>query len=338
MTPREVMLAQIRHEETRPVPYDLSWEGDVGERMDAHYGSTQWRSQLTSYVAYLPGVQILRFDPAEDGFSRDPFGGRWRSDRRPFHLIQPPLSEPSFDGYDLPGPEAFLLPGLKESMLEAQANAGDRFTMIGMGWGLFEASWGLRGFEGAMMDAVADPDFYDEMMERLTDNYLAFVEFVREVPVDAIRFGDDWGDQRGVILGPERWRKFMKDRYARIYEAAHAQGKIVITHCCGSVVDIIPDLIDIGLDVLESCQPEAAGMNPYELKRQWGDQLTFWGCLGSQSTVPFGTPAQISAEIAHLCAEMGSGGGYILAPAKPLQPETPTENAVAVFEAFTQQG
>ena len=84
------------------------------------------------------------------------------------------------------------------------------------------------------------------------------------------------------------------------------------------------------MDVLESVQPEAAGMNPYELKRKWGDKITFWGALGSQSTLAFGTPEQIRAEVRRLRTEMGRGGGYILAPAKALQPETTTENAVAV--------
>ena len=111
-----------------------------------------------------------------------------------------------------------------------------------------------------------------------------------------------------------------------------------MSHSCGSVAEIIPDLIEIGLDVLESVQPEAAGMNPYALKRRWGDRIAFWGCLGSQSTIPRGTPAGIRAEVRRLKKEMGRGGGYILAPAKPLQPETPTANAVAVFEAFTAQG
>ena len=100
----------------------------------------------------------------------------------------------------------------------------------------------------------------------------------------------------------------------------------------------MPDLIEIGLDVLESVQPEAAGMNPYQLKAQWGDKIVFWGCLGSQSTIPFAAPQAIKSEIQKLCQEMGKGGGYILSPAKALQPETPTENAVAVFEAFTNQG
>lgn len=99
----------------------------------------------------------------------------------------------------------------------------------------------------------------------------------------------------------------------------------------------MPDIVEIGLDVLESVQPEARGMNPYDLKREWGEQITFWGGLGSQSTIPFGTPAEIRAEVARLCKEMGREGGYILAPAKALQPETPTENAAAVIESFLAQ-
>jgi uroporphyrinogen decarboxylase len=129
----------------------------------------------------------------------------------------------------------------------------------------------------------------------------------------------------------------MKPRWARVYAAVHARGKKVISHCCGSIADIIPDAIEIGLDVLESVQPEAAGMNPYELKRKWGDRLVFWGGLGTQRTIAFAAPEAIRSEVAHLCREMGRGGGYILAPSKALQPGTPVENAAAVLEAFTRQ-
>jgi uroporphyrinogen decarboxylase len=146
--------------------------------------------------------------------------------------------------------------------------------------------------------------------------------------------GDDWGNQRGVMIGPQRWRRYFKPRYARIFDAVHQQGKLAIMHCCGSVADIMADIIEIGLDVLESVQPEAAGMNPYALKQAWGDKITFWGGLGSQYTIPFATPAEIRQEIRRLRNEMGRGGGYILAPAKPLRVETPTENAVAVVEEF----
>jgi uroporphyrinogen decarboxylase len=111
----------------------------------------------------------------------------------------------------------------------------------------------------------------------------------------------------------------------------------VLTHCCGSIEAILPDAIEIGLDVYQSVQPEARDTNPYELKRKYGEWITFWGGLGSQSTIPFGTPDEIRAEVAKLCREMGRGGGYILGPAKGLQPGTPTLNAAAVVEAFLQQ-
>jgi len=339
MKPREVVLDQIHHRETRPVPYTLGFEGDVAERLDEYYGGRAWRERL---VPYIVGAGAVNTDPREqlpDGRSRDAYGAIWRTDLRPERLETPPLAKPSFEGYDFPTPERFIgSPERKERARKTCEEKGDSFLLGGLGWGLFELSWKLRGFENALVDAVAEPDFYEEMLDRLTELYLAFVDYTADLPVDAIMFGDDWGDQRGVILGPERWRKFIKPRWARIYQAVHERGKLTISHCCGSVEAIMPDIIEIGLDVLESVQPEAADMNPYELKKKWGDKITFWGCLGTQSTTHFGTPEGIRAEVARLCREMGAGGGYILSPAKPLQPGTPVENAAAALEAFTDQG
>jgi uroporphyrinogen decarboxylase len=271
----------------------------------------------------------------DDRYVRDAYGGIWRQDVRPWHLEKPPLAEPSFAGYTFPEPESFFRPEWKEQARKTCAANKNSFLVGNLGWGLFERSWNLRGFENVLVDSMTEPDFFAEVLDRLMHLYLAFVEYTADLPIDGILFGDDWGDQRGVILGPDRWRTFLKPRWARIYRAVHARGKIVMSHSCGSVADIIPDLIEIGLDVLESVQPEAAGMNPYELKKKFGNKITFWGCLGSQSTIPRGTPAEIRAEVRRLKKEMSRGGGYILAPAKPLQPETPTENAAAVVEAFT---
>jgi len=228
-------------------------------------------------------------------------------------------------------------PTLKENAKKAMTAQPDSFSIINVGWGLFELSWCIRGFENALIDSVVEPDFYGELLDRLTELRLSMVAQCADVAADAIMFGDDWGDQRGVIIGPERWREFLKPRWAKVYEAVHAQGKFVISHSCGSIADIMPDIIEIGLDVLESVQPEPAGMNPYELKRKYGDNITFWGCLGSQSTIHFGTPQEIRDEVRRLVKEIGKGGGYILAPAKGLQPGTPLENAIAVVDAFTNQ-
>ena len=336
MTPRDQVLDAIHHRETHPVPYTLGFEGDVEQRLDAYYGDPGWRARLTSYMTTVAAVDTDLKEPIDDIRVRDGYGGIWRQDRRPWHLEKPPLDRPSFEGYTFPSAETFLRPEWKEQAARVCADNKDKFVVGGLGWGLFERAWNLRGFENLLTDMVEAPDFVEDALDRLMNLYLTFVDYTADLPIDAILFGDDWGDQRGVIIGPKRWRKYLKPRWARIYAAVHAHGKLVMHHSCGSVAEIMPDIIEIGMDVLESVQPEAAGMNPYRLKEQWGDKITFWGALGSQSTIPFGTPEQIRAEVRRLKTEMGRGGGYILAPAKSLQPETPTENAAAIVEAFAE--
>ncbi len=245
-TPREIVLEQIHHHETTPVPYTLYFDGDVAERLTAHYGSDAWRERLTEYIISCGDIPTMAKEPINDSLARDLLGSVWRMDMLPSHLEEPAMKAPSFDGYDLPSADVFAVPDLKEKAEKAIEENPDGFRVIWVPWGLWESSWGLRGFENALMDCVAEPDFFEELLDRLTDLFLTHVAQCADVPADAIMFGDDWGDQRGVIVGTERWRKFFKSRYARIYEAAHAQGKIVMSHCCGSIAEIMPDVIEIG--------------------------------------------------------------------------------------------
>jgi len=335
MKPRDIVLEQIHHRETGPVPYTLDFEEDVGLRLDEHFAGKAWRERLVRYMAHCGTVASRASETIDDTHARDAFGTVWRTDLVTAAVVEPTLKAPTFEGYAFPSVDTFLDPATKADTAKRVAESSDSFTMVSPVLCLWEG-WYLRGFENALMDSVAEEDFFEEVLERLTELCLALVKECADIPADAIILADDWGDQRGVMIGAERWRRFYKPRYARIFEAVHDQDKVAIMHSCGSVADIMADIIEIGLDVLESVQPEAAGMNPYELKRAWGAEITFWGCLGSQSTIPFATPAEIREEIRHLRAEMGKGGGYILAPAKPLQPETPTENAVAVVEAFLE--
>jgi uroporphyrinogen decarboxylase len=340
MTAKERVYSQIAHRETDPIPYTLDFEEAVGRELDAWYGGSAWRRRLVNAVVEIesPVVSpsaacVAALEKAE---YTDAYGTRWRVDRRPFHTAAPALPEPTLRGYRLPAAERFFTAAWRRRAEDTIRAFPDRFLAARPGLGLFERSWALRGFEQALMDSLNDPGFYGELLETLTEHQLTIVEELLRLPVDGIMFGDDWGHQRGMLLSPASWRRFLKPCLARLYGRVRAAGKTVLTHCCGHITPVIPDLIEIGLNVLESVQPEA--MDPYALKAACGERLTFWGALGSQSTIQFATPEQIRAEIKRLCREMGRGGGYILAPAKDLQPGTPVENAAAVVEAFWEVG
>jgi len=333
MTPRDIVLQQIRHEETDPLPYTLAFEEDVSDRLDAHYGSDAWRQRIVPYITACGSPAVIPQETVDDTHHRDAFGSLWRTDELPSAVVEPGLKSPDFAGYAFPSVDAFLDESAADRARESVQACSSSFSTVSTGICLWQ-SWYVRGFEETLADCAADEGFYAELLDRFTDLTLGLVDACAGIPADGIMMGDDWGCQQGVMIGPERWRRLVKPRYARIFDAIHAQGKIAVMHCCGSVADIMGDIVDIGLDVLESVQPEAAGMDPYGLKKAWGDGITFWGGLGSQYTIPFDTPEAIRQEIRRLRAEMGKGGGYILAPAKPVRRETPTENAVAVVEEF----
>lgn len=336
MTPREIVRNQIRHQETEPVPYTLAFEPEVKERLDQHYGGPAWQDRIVPYLKHCGWIPKNTNVKIDDTHHRDVFGTLWRTDGAEPVVVEPGLSEPRFAGYPFPSVDAFRDPAVKAGVKQRVAEAPDSFTIVGPGLCLWQA-WYVRGFEQTMMDCVAEEAFYEELLERFTELAIALIGECADIPTDAIMMGDDWGDQRGVMIGAERWRRFFKPRYARIFDAVHRQGKIAIMHCCGSTADIMGDIVDIGLDVLESVQPEAGGMNPYALKKKWGDQITFWGGLGSQSTIPFAKPEELRREIRRLRSEMSRGGGYILAPAKPLRPETPLANAVTLVDEFLRE-
>lgn len=340
MKPRDRVIAQLRHKETDYLPYVLGFEGDVFERVCDHYGGSQWFDRIETYFTPVAIPTLGWTGPSctldESGsLSTDIFGSVWRLDGRPAHLVRPALAHPDTADLEIPPTHRIFPEKFEEGAVSAIRESPDTFHTAHFGFGLFERLWTLRGFENVLADSVAEPDFFEELVLRVADHQMVLVDRLVELPVDAVYFSDDWGDQRGVILGPDRWRRFIKPHLARMYARVHEAGMFTISHCCGNVVDIIPDLIEIGLDCLQSIQPEA--MDPYTLKRGWGGRLTFYGGLGSQRLLPFGAPEDVRIEVRRLCREMGRGGGYVLGLAKAFQPETPTLNAVAAIEEFLAQ-
>jgi uroporphyrinogen decarboxylase len=340
MTPKERVVAQIEHHETDYLPYVLDFERefDIEARVDAYYGSDQWRSNLENHIVRIRAVSDNFWSRKPDlpEFWTDLFGTTWRTRPRPRHPVKPALQEPSLENYTFPTLEACFDPGWEEAAQREIGANQDRFIVADVASGLFERSTMMRGYENALMDVILHRDFYEELVDKIMSMQMQMLDRLLQLPIDGIFFIDDWGYQHGVTIGAERWREIFKPRYARMYKKVHDAGKYALSHSCGGIEEILPDVIEIGLDVYESVQPEAKDNSPYDLKRKYGDEITFWGGLGSQSTIPFGTADELRNEIKRLSEEMGRGGGYILAPAKPIQPETPTENIIAILESFLE--
>ena len=204
---------------------------------------------------------------------------------------------------------------------------------------VFEMYWRLRGLENAILDIAADPDLVRVMFRRCAEFALVLSRRAcHEMPLDWLWCGDDVAGQQSMVMSPATWRAQIKPLMAEIFAAGKAHGLWVANHCCGALRPIIPDLIEIGLDVLNPVQAGCPGMDPLELKGEFGHTLAFMGGVDTQGLLPFGSAAEVRRATERLLTGMtasvnGSGqGGYILAGSHTIPPETPDENIFAMYE------
>lgn len=323
----------LNFQETSTLPYTLPLEAEIVQMLNQQIGSTDWQSKIENHIG-LVRMPALSLPVANQPQITDLFGSTWRTDHNPAHLIHPVLSEPSLEGYRFPCVDDFWDETILNRQIEEAKKKG-QFIVATTGLGLFERSWAMRGFENALTDMLLNPVFYHNLLDEILNLQIQTIQRLHTLSIDAVLLSDDWGDQRSVIMGPRLWKKFFKSRAEQFFSAVHSINKWTIQHSCGNIFPILGDMIEIGLDVLESVQPEA--MDIYEIKKQYGKQLRLWGGLGTQRLLPFGTPQQIHDEVFRLRTEIGRGGGYILSPAKPVLPEVPLQNVLAVLEAFEIQ-
>ena len=201
---------------------------------------------------------------------------------------------------------------------------------------IFETAWALRGYEQMLMDFVANPDLAEHILNIPYQYHLTAAKKLVEMGVDMLWTGDDVGMQTGMLFSPKVWRKFFKSKMANFIaslKAINPQVKVAY-HSDGNVSAIIPDLIEIGLDVLNPIQP--ACMDPAELKQKYSDRLCFWGSMDEQHTLPFGSPQDVRNEVLARLKTLGKNGGLILGPTHHVQLDTPMENFWAMVNTITQ--
>ena len=235
-----------------------------------------------------------------------------------------------FPGYKLPDPHAA---GRYDSAREVIARYPDRYRLGYVWFTFFERLWFLRGFNNMLMDTYDYPEEFTQLQNRIVEFNVASIEEQLRLGIDGIFFSDDWGSQDDLLIRPDDWRKWYKPQYKRMFDAVHAGGARVWMHLCGNVTAIIPDLIEVGLDVLNPIQAQAMDIDA--LAAQFGGRLCFYGGADVQHTLPHGTAADVEDEVRHLIHIFGRySGGYIGSTSHTILPDTPPENIVALFRAF----
>jgi uroporphyrinogen-III decarboxylase len=199
---------------------------------------------------------------------------------------------------------------------------------------IFETAWALRGLENLLIDMTTDPDLADHILDIPYHYHLKAAKRLARMGVDMIWTGDDMGAQDRMFISPKMWRKYLKPRMATLIQALKEINPAikVAYHTDGNVEPILPELIEIGLDVLNPVQP--ASMDPAKIKKQYGDRLCFWGTIDEQYTLPFGSPEDVRAEVIKRIQTVGYDGGLILSPTHHVQLDTPLENFFAMIQTI----
>jgi len=337
MTRKERVIAAMSHQETDSFPYQMDCLSAAERKLKGWFGDVDLNEVIGNHIAmFEPSYySIFKTEDIDKTKFRDAFGAVWelKPNEDIGTVISNPLKEPTLKGYEFPDPEKVMeLEGVT-SFLETN---NDKFLIGAIGFSLYERAWILRGIEPVLFDFLENPIFIEELFDRIIDFNLVITKRLCRFPVDAFHFGDDWGQQHGLIIDPEMWRSVFKKRLKKLYDAVHDAGVPVSIHSCGDITDIIPDLIEIGVNMITPLQAEALDFN--FLKREYGKYLTFWGGVSTQRTMPYGTPDEVRTEIRKLKRILGKDGGYILAPSHELQGDVPLENMLAFIEEAKREG
>ncbi len=374
MTHRERVLTALAHKEPDRVPIDLGSTRDSSVHVDGHarlrqhFGLAGGEDILTDRMMRPVVVDeriLRRLDVDTRGLflgdpenSRDTMLGptRWRDEwgverEMPpgslyYDLVRSPLAGEvtiqDIVNYPWPDPEdPGRYRGLVERAKELRANT-DCAIVLNSASGFVHVSQYLRGFQDWFTDLLLDPNLAVALMDAICEINMAIatkaLSLVRDY-VDIVLTGDDVGHQNGPLVSPELYRKLIKPGHKRYFDMVNSLTDAkVLYHSCGDVYPFIPDFIEMGIDVLNPIQVSAAEMDPARLKKEYGDEMAFWGGVDSFRVLPFGTVEDVQREVELRIQQMAHGGGYIVNAVHNIQPDVPSENIVAMFDHAREYG
>ncbi|HSV32477.1 MAG TPA: uroporphyrinogen decarboxylase family protein [Atribacteraceae bacterium] len=300
---------------------------------------------IDTRYAYLPIPASVWKADREGGLWVDAWGVQRRFTGLYFDMLGHPL-EHVVETSDLPGltwPDARKPEHYEELAAQVEALQESGYGIIvNLIGSCFEFAWYLRGFEKFLSDLVLNPGLACSILDIMLDFQTAqFAELLNRVgdQIDVVLVGDDLATQNGPFISPDIYRRLIKPRQKKLFDTIRGKTRAkLFYHSCGAVSPFIPDLIDIGVDILNPVQVAARGMDAAYLKREFGSYLCFWGGIDTQSVLPFGTPDDVRDEVRRRIDQLAPGGGYVLGAVHNIQADVPPENVVAMFEEALRYG
>lgn len=334
---KERVRRALRHEPVDRIPTQVNYTGDMGRKLAAHFDVP---------ISQLPVVldnHLLRVDidspkrtDATGTITYDWWGVGFAAEEEGyFAAVNPLADEADLDRYAWPDPDA---PDLLDTARATIAVQGaDYFVVPNLGFALFERAWTLRGLEPFLMDLSLDTAYATELLDRITEIQLRLIERYLDLGVDGAYFGDDYGAQKNLIVSPSMWRSLFKPRLERLFAPFRSRNLPIIMHSDGQIQQILPDLVEIGLTVLNPVQPEV--LDHGWLAETFPEKLAYYGGVSTQTTLPFGTPEEVQAAVAECVRRLAPHGtGLLLAPSHRMMTDIPLQNVTAMLEAFRNAG
>jgi len=345
LSPRERVCLALDHHETDRIPISMLCSGvnaPARRQLDAWLGQHRGTT-VRDY--FRPLVDTRSVGPRYTGPALEAGFDYWGVHRSAVsygtgdyqEIDHYPLADArspaDLDAHRWPSPHWFDFDSFPDRLRAARAERD--YCLIASPGNIFESSWYMRGFEQFFTDLIVAPELAHAILGRVCDFYVDYATGLltaADGAVDLYFTADDIGGQQGLLMSLPMWEQHLKPYHARLNERIHELGARVIYHSDGAVMEAILGLLDMGIDVLQALQFDAAGMDPARMKELYGDRLCFEGGVSVQNTLPFGTPDDVRAEVEERIRILGRGGGYILGPSHAIQAGTPPENIVALFD------
>ena len=326
---KQNVLAALNHKSNGKLPYNVELTSEkrkilCSEIRIAEYDYFSWAGNHIEKADFNTGSYV------KPGFYKDNFGVVWNRtgiDKDIGVVEEYLVNEDNYKSYKSPKVDTEYIKSVTQSLV---CSKRDTFKLGKISMTLFERAWALRGMENLLEDFYINPEITEHILDQVLEYNMQILDTALVYDIDGFYFGDDFGTQASLIMSPEIWREFIKPRYKVMFEKVKSSGKVTALHSCGNIKMLLGDLIDIGLDIYQTVQPEIYNLT--EIKDEYGKDLCFWGAISTQRLLPFAKKDELLDTVTRTIDILSKDGGYIAAPTHQVTPDISNENVLTLIE------